>query len=228
MRAESIVNRKKADELSKAFGLEVVQSRYSDWGNFYGLVQFYPCALWDRSGYIIFNDENELKIPGISVSKRINIPKRISLLNGYKYVITDTHLPEELPDGIEYKEGSVQQIKVNRYERDPKARADCLSYYGYACRVCSIKLSDVYGAIAKDLIHVHHIKPISKIGESYRVDPVSDLIPVCPNCHAIIHLKDPPYYPRVSASQTLLTQQFWGSSKTRRSSKVLHWGDEWD
>ena len=33
---------------------------------------------------------------------------------------------------------------------------------------------------------------------------------------------------RVSASQTLLTQQFWGSSKTRRSSKVLHWGDEWD
>ena len=33
---------------------------------------------------------------------------------------------------------------------------------------------------------------------------------------------------RVSASQTLLTQQFWGSSKTRRSSKVLHWGGEWD
>jgi len=195
VRAESIVNRKKADELSKAFGLEVVQSRYSDWGNFYGLVQFYPCALWDRSGYIIFNDENELKIPGISVSKRINIPKRISLLNGYKYVITDTHLLEELPDGIEYQEGSVQQIKVNRYERDPKARADCLSHYGYVCQVCSIKLSDVYGAIAKDLIHMHHIKPISKIGESYRVDPVSDLIPVCPNCHAIIHLKDPPYYP---------------------------------
>lgn len=195
MRAESIVNRKKADELSKAFGLEVVQSRYSAWGNFYGLVQSYPCALWDRSGYIIFNDKNELKIPGISVSKRINIPERISLLNGYKYVITDTHLPEELLDGIEYQEGSVQQIKVNRYERDPKARADCLSYYGYACQVCSIKLSDVYGAIAKDLVHVHHIKPISKIGESYRVDPVSDLIPVCPNCHAIIHLKDPPYYP---------------------------------
>lgn len=189
------MNRKKADELSKLFGLEVVQSRYSDWGNFYGLVQSYPCALWDRSGYIIFKNENELKIPGISVSKKINIPKRISLLNGYKKVICNTQLLEELPDGIKYQEGSVQQIKINRYERDPKARADCLSYYGYVCQVCSVKLSDVYGAIAKDLIHVHHIKPISEIRESYRVNPVSDLIPVCPTCHAVIHLKNPPYFP---------------------------------
>ena len=105
------MNRKKADELSKAFGLEVVQSRYSAWGNFYGLVQFYPCALWDQSGYIIYNDENELKIPGISVSKRINIPKRISLLNGYKYVITDTHLPEELPDGSNIKKVLYNKLK---------------------------------------------------------------------------------------------------------------------
>jgi hypothetical protein len=73
------VNRKKADELSKLFSLDVLQSRYSDWGNFYGLVQFYPCALWDRSGYIIFANEHELKIPEISVSKRINIPRDITL-----------------------------------------------------------------------------------------------------------------------------------------------------
>ena len=190
------MNRKKADELSKAFGLNVVQSRYSDWGNFYGLVQFYPCALWDRSGYVIFNNEAELKTSGVSVAKRINVPKGISSLNIYKRVIYDIQLPEELPDGVKYQEGAVQQIKVNRYERDKKAREACLSNYGYVCQVCHVKLCDIYGAIAETLIHVHHIKPISEIGESYIVNPVKDLIPVCPNCHAVMHLKLPPYTPQ--------------------------------
>lgn len=189
------MNRKKAEELSKAFNLPVVQSRYSDWGNFYGLVKYYPCALWDRSGYIIFNSENELKRPGISIAKRINVPKGILSLTGYKRVIDDVHLPEELPEGSQYQEGAVQQIKVNRYERDRKARDACLSHYGYICQVCQTRLSDLYGAIAEHLIHVHHIKPLNEIGKSYAVDPVADLIPVCPNCHAIIHLKNPPYLP---------------------------------
>jgi hypothetical protein len=190
------MNRKKADERSKAFGLNVVQSRYSHWGNFYGLVYSYPCALWDRSGYIIFNNEDDLKIPGVSVAKRINVPKGISSLNGYKQVIHDIQLPEELPDGVEYQEGAVQRINVNKYERDKKAREACLSHYGYVCQVCHVKLSDIYGAIAETLIHVHHIKPMSEIGESYIVDPIADLIPVCPNCHAVIHLKSPPYAPQ--------------------------------
>lgn len=190
------MNREKADELSKAFRLNVVQSRYSDWGNFYGLIHSYPCALWDRSGYIIFNNEDDLKTPGVSVAKRINVPKGISSLNGYKQVFHDIQPPEELPDGVEYQEGAVQQINVNRYERDKKAREACLSHYGYVCQVCHVKLSDIYGAIAKTLIHVHHIKPMSEIGESYIVDPVADLIPVCPNCHAVIHLKSPPYAPQ--------------------------------
>ncbi len=89
----------------------------------------------------------------------------------------------------------MQQIKVNRYERDKKARDACLSHYGYVCQVCRVKLSHIYGATAESLIHVHHIKPISEIGESYIVNPVLDLIPVCPNCHAVIHLKRPPYSP---------------------------------
>lgn len=189
------MNRKKADELSEAFGLRVEQSRYSDWGNFYGLVQSYPCALWDRFGYIVLNNEDALKIPGISVAKRINIPKGISSLDGYKCVINDAQLPEELPHGIEYQEGAVQQIKVNRYERDRKARDVCLSHYGHICQICTTKLSNTYGAIAENFIHVHHVKPLSEIGEAYLVDPIADLIPVCPNCHAVIHLKNPSYSP---------------------------------
>lgn len=194
------MNRKRAAELSKAFGLEVVQSRYSDWGNFYGLVQAFPCALWDRSGYVVFEDGSELEISEISVGKRINVPKGISSLSTYKLVFNDTQLPEELPDGIKYQEGTVQQIKVNRYERDKQARDACLAHYGYVCQICGVRLGEIYGDVAKKLIHVHHLKPISEIGKSYSVDPVSDLIPACPNCHSVIHLRIPPYTPQEVAA----------------------------
>jgi 5-methylcytosine-specific restriction protein A len=75
-----------------------------------------------------------------------------------------------------------------------------------------VKLSDVYGAIAETLIHVHHVKPISEVGESYMVDPISDLIPVCPNCHAVIHLKTPPYAPQYLSDILLKNQEI---SKTK-------------
>jgi hypothetical protein len=41
-------------------------------------------------------------------------------------------------------------------------------------------------------IHVHHRKPLALIGRSYAVNPVKDLVPVCPNCHAMLHTQNPP------------------------------------
>lgn len=43
--------------------------------------------------------------------------------------------------------------------------------------------------LGKDYIEVHHIKPISEIGSEYVVDPEKDLIPVCFNCHSMLHRK---------------------------------------
>jgi predicted HNH restriction endonuclease len=40
---------------------------------------------------------------------------------------------------------------------------------------------------------VHHLRPLSGIAEEYEIDPVEDLRPVCPNCHAMLHRKTPPY-----------------------------------
>jgi hypothetical protein len=31
------------------------------------------------------------------------------------------------------------------------------------------------------------IPPLKDIGESYKIDPVRDMIPLCPNCHAMVH-----------------------------------------
>src|SRR4051812_46040196 len=54
-------------------------------------------------------------------------------------------------------------------------------------------LKKTYGAIGRNVIHVHHLKPLSEIGERYHVDPINDLRPVCPNCHVIIHKRTPSY-----------------------------------
>ena len=55
--------------------------------------------------------------------------------------------------------------------------------------ICGFDFEKTYGEIGKGFIHVHHIVPVSEIGESYRVDYEKDLIPVCPNCHAMLHRK---------------------------------------
>jgi 5-methylcytosine-specific restriction protein A len=34
---------------------------------------------------------------------------------------------------------------------------------------------------------VHHVKPLYELDAEVVIDPVNDLVPVCPNCHAIIH-----------------------------------------
>jgi len=40
-------------------------------------------------------------------------------------------------------------------------------------------------------MHVHHLKMLSEIGKNYRIDPIKDLRPVCPNCHSVIHMESP-------------------------------------
>jgi hypothetical protein len=86
-------------------------------------------------------------------------------------------------------EGAKRQIVVNAYERNPKARQLCIAHYGCKCFVCGFDFSIFYGPEFKGKIHVHHLKPLSEINESYEVDPISDLRPVCPNCHLALHSK---------------------------------------
>jgi hypothetical protein len=97
-------------------------------------------------------------------------------------------LPGELPAGKPFVEGAVRQVLVNRYERDPGARRACIDHYGSACVVCGLSFAVLYGPLAEGFIHVHHLKPLAEIGAEYEVDPITDLRPVCPNCHAVIHL----------------------------------------
>jgi predicted HNH restriction endonuclease len=101
--------------------------------------------------------------------------------------------PDENAGHTKHEEGSRFRIDVNIYERSREARKKCVSHYGPRCSVCKFDFEAVYGAIGKDFIHVHHLVPLSEITKSYVVDPVRDLRPVCPNCHAIIHRRVPAF-----------------------------------
>jgi hypothetical protein len=97
-------------------------------------------------------------------------------------------LPEEVLGEAQLVEGAVSQVTINQYERNAKARKRCIEYYGTSCYVCSFNFGQVFGAIAEGFIHVHHLTPLAEIREDYRVNPIEDLRPVCPNCHAMLHL----------------------------------------
>ncbi|MDK2974312.1 MAG: 5-methylcytosine-specific restriction enzyme [Methanofollis sp.] len=90
-------------------------------------------------------------------------------------------------------EGTVSQVFVNHYERNKSARNKCIAHHGSRCVVCGFDFEKVYGLMGKNKIHVHHLVPLSKIKKQYKVDPVRDLRPVCPNCHQIIHSKKEPF-----------------------------------
>lgn len=95
--------------------------------------------------------------------------------------------PEELLNHSELTEGAKQTIVVNAYERNPKARQQCLDNNDAVCIICQCDFGQRYGPEMAGFIHVHHITPLSSIGTTYFVDPIVDLKPVCPNCHAVIH-----------------------------------------
>ena len=88
-------------------------------------------------------------------------------------------------------EGARKKVLVNIYERDPSARNDCLEVKGYKCSVCNFEFKNFYGELGANFIHVHHLIPLGEIKEEYEIDPVKDLEPVCPNCHAMIHKRRP-------------------------------------
>lgn len=98
-------------------------------------------------------------------------------------------LPNEVAPAQRYVEGAVTQITVNAYERNPRARAVCIAHWGLDCAVCGFNFEERYGPAARGYIHVHHLRPLADIGQAYQLDPVADLRPVCPNCHAVIHLR---------------------------------------
>jgi 5-methylcytosine-specific restriction protein A len=154
----------------------------------------------------------EIVASHMELADRLGVPKRVFTpqLSGQSYSKNGLELedlwaaligkagivyPDEagLTEESQYLEGAKTKVTVNKYERDLNARKKCIEFHGSSCKACGIDFGLVYGPkLGKRYIHVHHIKPLKDIGEEYCVDPITDLVPLCPNCHAMVHQKEPP------------------------------------
>lgn len=91
------------------------------------------------------------------------------------------------PKEAELTEGAKKHVEQERSQRNPKLRQQCLAKYGFVCQVCGFNFEKAYGEIGKDFIEVHHLNPISNYSDEHSVDPTKDLVPLCSNCHSMIH-----------------------------------------
>ena len=174
------------EKIAKTHGpkptLKTIRNWMSNWRK--GLVDeksggFYPPSLRGREGELAAALEKLKTAAGDSTTAWTRVPPAMNFAGEFR-----------LADN--YVEGAVTQVIVNRYERDPKARAACLSHFGDSCDACGMNFREQYGEIGEGFIHVHHRKPLALRKVSYKPDPIVDLVPVCPNCHAMLHTTDPP------------------------------------
>lgn len=102
-------------------------------------------------------------------------------------------LPDEAAGSTMLTEGGRKSVLVNAVERNARARAECLRLHGLRCKVCDLDFFQAYGEVGQGFIHVHHLMPIAAATDLRTVDPMQDLVPVCPNCHAMLHRRSPPF-----------------------------------
>ena len=89
---------------------------------------------------------------------------------------------------LAFEEGKRQAVHIkNEITRNPEARKRCLEIKGTRCRVCDFDSNEKYGI--SGIIQVHHLHPLAESAGTRVTDPERDLVPVCPNCHALIHSK---------------------------------------
>lgn len=131
---------------------------------------------------------DNLKAHGLRSLISVDVLSEDTLAYILRPALDDTY-GVDYPEDNDFYEGALMTVEVNKYERSRTARDKCIALKGCRCAVCGIDFGEKYGPAGKGFIHVHHLVPISSIGKEYKLDPERDLVPVCPNCHYMLHRK---------------------------------------
>jgi hypothetical protein len=84
-------------------------------------------------------------------------------------------------------EGRRIEYYTSKYERNRKNRDEAIKIHGLRCSVCNFCFQEKYGDLGQGFIEIHHIKPLFSLEEEVKINPGTDLRPVCSNCHKMIH-----------------------------------------
>jgi len=197
--ASLLAKMSEADEQARGTFNELLRQAHNDGAHVY-------LGIDGTSFHELQHSSNPWRRFELDVSRR-TLPRRVAengLYESTLYVasvcfsLTLSLLPVETveepseSDAHGLPEGARVKVEVNRYERSPANRAACIAHYGPICQVCGFDFQAFYGLLGEGYIEVHHRVPVSQIGDSYFVNPVRDLVPVCANCHAMLHRTNPP------------------------------------
>lgn len=94
---------------------------------------------------------------------------------------------EETENG--YKDGAVRERTSVYYERNFRNRRLAIEIHGTTCMACGFNFEEIYGEHGKDYIEIHHVNPLSLLQEEIKIDVRNDLVPLCANCHRMVHRK---------------------------------------
>ena len=87
----------------------------------------------------------------------------------------------------DYLEGGRKERLSRYFDRDPKLRAAAIALHGTTCMVCGFNFEAVYGAHGAGYVEVHHLRPVSTLISRTKVDPMTDMVVLCANCHRMVH-----------------------------------------
>lgn len=143
------------------------------------------------------------------------------MMHGVSLVLSLLTIEEDAPDMelIAQQEGNVKEILSKRYERSRINREICLAHKGYSCSVCGFNFLTTYGQLGKDFIEVHHTTPVSEMGDDHTIDIDRDLVPVCSNCHSMIHRKRPPL--TIEELKTMIAKNSGDISQIKKNHKQI-------
>ena len=120
--------------------------------------------------------------------RELVIPILAAMAELYGYdPVEESHLPQQEV----ILEGAVRITQIRKRERNPRNRMLCLRIHGHFCVVCGMDPTSRYGDAAGKILEVHHLQPLSLSGEPRPYDPLTDLVPLCPNCHRAVHTRRP-------------------------------------
>ncbi len=87
----------------------------------------------------------------------------------------------------EFFEGSARKRFTNHFERNRKLRSAAIAIHGTQCMGCGFDFAEYYGERGLGYIEVHHLNPVSTLADHQKVDPKTDMIVLCANCHRMVH-----------------------------------------
>jgi 5-methylcytosine-specific restriction endonuclease McrA len=194
-RTKTKLNRDKAARLKAAWGVNAIQVRYRETGDWYSALARFPAALFDINGYVLFATEEAYRTsPYLQIGKQISVPNGISTMPDYVRVI-DSNAQSGFDVDIHTfaaTEGQarlvlhLQRERNQTVVRNKKKQATSLD-----CEICGFSFS-CYGSAASDYCEVHHLVPLSEVEHSI-LTRMEDLAILCANCHRVVHLRNPPY-----------------------------------